>query len=147
MREISTGFVFSVIGAITGIIGLIISLIGMQKSRYDVVSEFLSQIEDSEFIKIRKYVYNEALEENDPKAASIVNFFHHWGLMVKKHYLPIWVFDGATGNGMLRLFEKVKPYIENNRKRNNDKEYAQYFEWLCGKVEKRKKRNKNNDER
>ncbi len=70
----------------------------------------------------------------DEKAAIIVNFFHHWGMLTKKRYLPMWVYRNATGNGACRLYECVKPYIEARRELNNDTTYGEYFEWLYLKL-------------
>ncbi|WP_435874070.1 DUF4760 domain-containing protein [Rossellomorea vietnamensis] len=66
----------------------------------------------------------------DTKAASeICAFFHFWGMMVNKGYLPLWIFKSASGPSVVRLFHLLKPYIEERRKTNNHY-YAIDFEYL-----------------
>lgn len=130
----------SIIGALTGTSGLIISLFSSRREKYQVVSEFLSELSDPKFIAAKKYVYtNEASDVEDEQVAIVVNFFHHWGLLAKKKYLPMWVFDGATGRGTCRLYERTQMYIAKRRKHNQDYLYAEYFEWLYKRIKRRKK--------
>ncbi len=131
------GTITGVIGTITGILGIVFSLLRARRDKYDAVSEFLTQIEDEKFISVKNYVYNHERNEwdvKDEQAAIIVNFFHHWGMLAKRKYLPMWVFKNATGIGACRLYESVKPYIEARRKFNNDNSYGEYFEWLYLKL-------------
>lgn len=126
-----------VTGFITGILGVIFSLYRSKRDVYDSVNEFLTQIESKEFISAKNYVYNHRdkdWDEKDENAAIIVNFFHHWGMLANKKYLPMWVFKNATGNGACRLYELLKPYIELRREINNDEYYGEYFEWLYFKL-------------
>ena len=137
-----TSETLSIIGTITGIVGmltgigsLIISVLNHQRARFLAVHEYLSAVESKEFIESKKYVYNTShFDNDDKKAALVVNFFHHWGMLAKRKYLPLWVFDGATGKGACRLYERVLPYIEARRKHNGDPSYAEYYVWLYKKI-------------
>lgn len=131
------GIITGIIGAITGILGMIFSLLRSRRDSYDTVNEFLTQIESKEFIEIKSYIYNhneDNWDAKDKNAAAIVNFFHHWGMLAKRGYLPLWVFESATGSGACRLYECVKPYIETRRQLNHDDTYGEYFEWLYLKL-------------
>ena len=134
--------IFGIISAIIAIISLFISIYTTKNSRYMVVDKYFECVESETFIKAKKHVYTtDELSVDDEQAAIIVNFFHHWGLLAKKKYLPMWVFDGATGKGMLRLYERTKSYIEARQKYNNDNTYGEYFLWLYNKVQKQMKNN------
>lgn len=134
----------SIIGGVTGVTGMIISFLGIRRNRYESIHEYLTQIDDKEFIETRRKVYSKDYNENcnisDEDAARVVNFFHHWGILAKKNYIPIWIFYGASGNGVCRLYEKTQPYIEARRKKDNDEQYGEYFGWLYKKLKKRKNR-------
>lgn len=137
--------VISIVSGITAIISVFISCFGIVHNRFLAVDKFLTKIEDHNFVDVKKYIYNHngPFDIDDEQAATIVNFFHHWGMLAKRHYLPMWVFDGATGRGMCRLYQKTKNYIDARRQYNNDSSYGEYFEWLNGVVERRLKRRRN----
>ena len=119
------------IGMITGIVGMVTGLKGIQHTKAVTIDKFFSALESKDFIKVKKIIYNKDVEDvSDEDAAVIVNFYHHWGLMVKKKYLPIWAFDGGTGDGVVRSYERVRKYIELRREHDNNKTYAIHFEWL-----------------
>lgn len=122
-------------------ISLLISILSIRHNKFITVNTFFEKIESNDFIAAKKYVYtNEVVDTENEEAATIVNFFHHWGLLVKRHYLPMWVFDKATGEGACRLYLKTKKYIDNRREFNLDQSYGEYFEWLYKKLKKREKK-------
>lgn len=133
----------SIIGMITGIIGMVISIFGVYENKSRIVHEFLNGMDDSEFIKARAAVYDkeigESIDLNDKDVAFVVNFFHHWGLLAKKHYLPLWVFDYGSGAGVIRLYEHSESFIKKRREIHKDNTYAFGFEWLYCKLKKRRK--------
>ena len=128
-----------IISGVTAIISILISCFGIIHNRFLAVDKFLTKVEEDDFIKVKKYIYNHSgdFDVEDEQAAIIVNFFHHWGMLAKKHYLPLWVFDGATGYGLCRLYNKTKKYIIARREINSDSTYGEYFEWLSETVERR----------
>ncbi len=131
--------ILSIVGAVAGISGFFIALLDHRRSCVYSVHEYLTKVESEEFIKAKQYVYNhDQFEVTDEYAAIIVNFFHHWGMLAKRKYLPMWVFDGATGNGAYRLYEKVYPYIQDRQKLNSDPQYGEYFTWLYLELKKRR---------
>lgn len=120
-----------VISIASALITLLLNLKTMHRNRYLAANEFLTKMEEKEFINARKHVYNEtSFDINDDQAALVVNFFHHWGLLTQKHYLPIWVFRGASGRGVCRLHGRLNGFIVNRRIYHDDDTYAEYFDLL-----------------
>ena len=65
---------------------------------------------------------------NNISFAKVCSHYHFYGLMLKKHYIPSWVFKSANGSAIIRCYEKAIHYIWLRRK--EDPYYAEYFEWL-----------------
>ncbi len=129
---------FNIISGFTSIISLTISIYGIIHNRFLAVNEYLTKVEDPRFIAAKRHVYNkDIIDTTDENAAIIVNFFHHWGMLAKKHYLPMWVFNGATGNGVCRLYERTEQYIQKRQEKNQDFTYGEYFKWLYKKIKKK----------
>lgn len=55
--------------------------------------------------------------------------------MVKKKYLPLWVFESSSGQAVIRLYEGLESMIMERREDNLM--YGEYFEWLYKKVKRR----------
>ncbi len=136
--------IFSLIGAVTGISGMILGFWGLIHSKNEAVNNYFSVMESKEFSNARRFVYNNdlSLEDEDASqnASYVVNFYHHWGLLVKKGYLPIWVFDSGSGAGTIRMYELTKCYIQEVRDKHHDCTYAEYFEWLYNEIKKRQEK-------
>lgn len=131
----------SIIGAVTGIVGAAIGIFGVFHNRFLAVHQYLEAVEAPDFIDAKAIIYN-----SDPRqiplesreAAIIVNFFHHWGLLAKKHYLPLWVFDSGSGAGAIRLYELTQEYIRKRQGHHKDSSYASNFKWLYNELQDRK---------
>lgn len=131
----------AVIGAITGILGAIISIISIQYNRFLAIHQYMETLETPGFIKARIYVHNidpDQIPLDSQEASQVVNFFHHWGLLTKKHYLSLWIFDSGSGAGVIRYYECTQKYIEKRRTIHNDSTYAKNFEWLYNKLKYRR---------
>lgn len=131
----------SVVGAVAGIVGSVISIFGVFHNRFLAVHQYLEAVESTDFMKAKAAIYNSdpgqiPLDSNE--AAQIVNFFHHWGLLARKHYLPMWVFDSGTGAGAIRLYELTQAYIMKRRDHHKDSTYGSDFEWLYNELQRRK---------
>ncbi len=130
--------IVSIISSVIALLSLVISAFGIVHNRYLAVNEFLTKIENADFIETRRYIYNNSnFPIDDKKVPEVVNFFHHWGMLVEKHYLPLWVFDEAAGNGAIRLYEHSKEYIYLRRKVDKDPYYGEGFERLVIKLRRR----------
>lgn len=103
--------IISIIGVITAVLSFILSCSGIIHNRYKAVDDYFTKMEDEKFIEARKHIYNiknDELRINDEQIAMVVNYFHHWGILAKKRYLPTWVFDDEGGNGVCRMYDKTK---------------------------------------
>ena len=132
----------SIVGILGAIIAFILSWQTIKTNKYKAVHDFLSIMENKEMVRARRYVYNynpgNNIKLDEEEINIVINFFQHWGLLAKEKYLPMWVFDTASGSGVVRLYDRAKPYIEEVRKYHDDKTYADKFEWLYNEVKKRK---------
>ena len=57
----------------------------------------------------------------------VASHYHFWGLMVKKGFLPKWIFQGEPGESALQLYDRLKPYID--KRRVDKKSYAENYSW------------------
>lgn len=126
----------SIIGAVTGIVGTAISVFGVVNNRFLAIRQYMDGVEAPEFIKARTAIRNiedsSQISLDNIEAAQLVNFLDHWGLLAKKHYLPLWVFDSGAGDGIIDYYKKVFEYIK--KRRVNHSTYASNFEWLYYKL-------------
>lgn len=58
--------------------------------------------------------------------------------MVKKKYLPIWVFEDSSGFAIVKLYRILSHYID--EKRVDNPYYAVHFQWLANKIERKYKK-------
>ena len=129
----------NIVAILSGISGILVGAASIRISNLGAVEEYFQQGDSREYTEARRRVYNlierkQKIDKDDVDVGIVVSFFHFWGLMVKKHYLPIWVFDSSSGYAVIRLFEGLSGLIEERRKDNP--KYAQYFEWLYKKIKK-----------
>ncbi len=71
-------------------------------------------------------------EEVLAAAAKIANFFQLWGLLQKKGFLPMWVFETASGYSVIKLYEAASDVFSHNRSTNPF--YALQFKDLCVRI-------------
>ncbi len=133
----------SVIAALSGIFALIISLLGINKYQkkqnyFLAVDRFLSDTQSETIMNAKNYIYSmkdkpEEIDISDNNAALVANHLHHWGLLAKRGYLPLWVFYDGSGGGVVRLYTILENYIEKRRAANEDETLFMGFEWLYSK--------------
>jgi len=157
--------IVSLVAIISGVSGVVIGLSSLRSAQLDSIRDYFSSGDSKEYSYARSiiYRYGEHIENNGVnvyskdfkmkhydiqgndveltkldviKAVSFVsNFFHQWGLLAKNRYLPIWVFESASGVAVYRLFEYSREIIDEYRKTKNPF-YAENFEWLYNKIKK-----------
>lgn len=138
MNNTNISIIISVITSIAALITSIVGIIGTKNYRSQAVFQFFKEIEDEKFIAIRKEAYQQAITQpKDERASYVINFFHKWGHMTRLHYLPLKVFNSASGIAVIRLYNLLRPYILENRKYN--KLYAENFEWLYNQIRRKYK--------
>ena len=73
------------------------------------------------------------------EAADIqLNFFQMWGLLQSKGFLPMWVFETASGYSILKLGEATMDIIKEHARTNPF--YAGQFVELCKRIAKANKK-------
>lgn len=138
----STGLqiIVNIVAIVSGASGVIIGLSGFKISSLDAVKEYFQQGDAERFIEARHNIYslfegNKAIEFENKDASIVCSFFHFWGLMVRKKYLPIWVFESASGIAIIRLYDILNDFIVEHR--NSNPFYAEHFEWLVNSVKRK----------
>ena len=143
----------NIVSILSGTAAILIGIATIKTSRLNAVKEYFQQGDKKEFVQARGKIYRIA-EENeeadketiiakfkiiDNDIAIVISFFHFWGLMVKKGYLPMWVFEGSSGIKAVKLYRILKVYIDNKRKSTKNEKYAEEFEWLVKEIGRRYK--------
>ena len=132
--------IFSLIGAIAGLSGLVFGVIGLIRNRMAAVTSYLEYTREPDFIEARSIVwdlssYDAAGIERDrnkaTKIETVINTYNMTGLLVRHHQLPKWFFwETAAGDTVVQFYEKLEPYILYLRKKNGVGTYANQFEYL-----------------
>lgn len=136
--QLSDIVAYVAIGAgIAGILTFLISALPARKlAKLQAVIQYFQQGDTKEFSECRHRVYEANKGNIDPTdAAYLCSFFHFWGLMVRRGLLPIWVFDGVSGERVVQLYQKLSEFIEDTRK--DAPRYAEHFQWLSQKIVKK----------
>ena len=66
-------------------------------------------------------------------ASRIADFFQMWGLLQYKGFLPIWVFETASGYSIIKMYEAIDDIMRANRRSNPF--YGGHFRDLCLRIE------------
>lgn len=142
--------IFGIFGGITGLIGLIISILSYNHNKIEALNLYFIQARDSFLMEGKKIIYDLPKEQiidtkykNDilERVSHVINFYHHWGLMVRRKQLPFWIFydnrSGITSSGIavIRTYNRLKPTIKSFRYKNS--KYAENYEWLYNKLIKK----------
>ena len=112
-KETKIKDVVNIVAILSGISGVLIGVASIRISNMEAVKEYFQQGDSLENVAARKEIYckinnNIKIDKNDVAAGSIISFFHFWGIMVKKKYLPLWVFESASGYAVIRLYEGLQ---------------------------------------
>ena len=138
--KINVKDIVNIVAILSGISGILVGAASIRISNLGAVKEYFQQGDSKEYTDARRRLYNkivgmQKISKDDIDAAIVVSFFHFWGMMVKKHYLPVCVFESASGYAVIRLYEGISEMIGERRKDNP--QYAEYFEWLYKKMKKK----------
>ncbi|MEI6579864.1 MAG: hypothetical protein WCN92_10450 [Eubacteriales bacterium] len=129
--------VLGLIGTVTGILGFAIGFISIRFRKYDILSDYFSEIGSKELIESRKKIYNSEGEDLtfDIDASLIINFYDRCGFLVFRHYLSFKTFNSYSGFSVVKLYEILLPVLNERRKDNPG--YARYFKSLYEKIKKK----------
>jgi len=89
-----------IVGAVTGIAGIIISLFAFYHNRIEAVNAFYSNDRDAQFITARRIVHtlpdkynpSEVQKEFGDSIAFLILSYDQAGILVKKKQLHFWIF-------------------------------------------------------
>lgn len=91
--------IFGIAGMVTGIAGFIISALAYNHNKIEALNLYFIQARDPLLMEGKKIIYHlpneqsiDISDENDIPISHVINFYHHWGLMVKRKQLPFWIF-------------------------------------------------------
>lgn len=146
------GIIVGIASIIIGIVGLIISILNFRRNRLEVLNQYFSYAREKEIVYGKRLIYNSSSQEIEdmkkdfPKrvpdtVVEVINFYHHWGYMIKLRDLPLTLFydrkTGITASGIavIRTFDILSPIIGCYRKKNS--KYAEYYEYLYNKINKK----------
>lgn len=125
----------------TGLTGVVLSFSSMKVAKFDAIREYFQQGDTPQMIKNRSKIYDmemEGIEIDQTAAAEVCSLYHFWGMMVSKGYLPLWIFKSSSGYSVIKLFCLLEPHIF-ERRAITSKHYAEGFEQLAKKIEKKYK--------
>lgn len=140
---------------LVGIAGIILAYAQFKRSKQEVILKFFEQGDSKKQKDLRRDVHHmtkEQVEEYverykrgeqdvDIIFTEIISFYDTWGKLTLLKYLPIKAFEGMSGFILMRIYEKVEPYIIERRKKEYMEApnisnccYAYYFEELYKKI-------------
>jgi len=131
-----------IIGAATGIMGIIISVLSYSHNRIEAVNAFFENDRAQRVLDARQVVHNlpsgydpkQLQKEHGNEVAVLIVSYNHAAILVRKRQLPFWIFkDQSQGFAVMKFYNILRPYIEMNRQ-NNNPAYATQFEYLYDRV-------------
>ena len=140
------GIIISIIGALTGLLAMLFSIMSFFHNRMVAVTSYLEITREPDFIVAKRFVWelstydSKTIDEDSDKAYKIENILSTYnmiGLLVRKHQLPKWFFkETSTGDSVIQFYEKLEPYINYQRKKHGMETYANQFEYLYKLIKK-----------
>ena len=132
------GALLGTFGGVAGIISIFEIHMNFRNNRFHAIDEYLKGFEEPGFTAARAAAFKyKGMWNIDKDMATVVNYYHHWGILAKKHFLPLSVFKEGSSESVIRLYEKTEAYIKERREKG-DKTYASGFTWLYITLKKNK---------
>ena len=134
---------FSIIGAVTGIVGMLAGLAAWFRYRMDAVVSYFDYDKNPEYIEARRAVHEmekgvDIDSELGGKIAMVILTFNTNALLVRKWLLPYWVFSNTPAMyACINFYEKLEQYII--LRREDNPLYANEFEWLYKEILRKNK--------
>ncbi len=121
-------------GVFAGLFGTLQWLVGVTRERersiWEAIQTYYTESDSSEFRKYRHSIRDGTASEEDK--AAFVNFYEKWGRLVRSGYLPLYIFDGASGISIVGLFDQLGDFVRKQKERNPC--YADSYDWLVRKI-------------
>ncbi|WP_133118812.1 DUF4760 domain-containing protein [Chryseomicrobium excrementi] len=135
-NKVNLNLIVGMAAIASGVSGVIMSFSSKRTALFEAVREYYQTGDTPEMIDNRNKIYaagNGEIELDIKAASEICSFFNFWGMMVRKKFLPIWVFKSASGPSIVRLYIILEDFITERRKTNNEY-YALEFEYLIKRI-------------
>jgi len=132
-----------IIGAVTGLLGIIISLLSYSHNRIEAVNAYFENDRAQSFIDARRIVHNlpntydpiQLQKDHGSEIAVLIISYQQAAILVRKRQLPFWIFkEQASGFAVTKLFDKLRPYIE--MRRQDNPAFAKQYEWLYNRIKR-----------
>jgi len=127
-RSVTAGLFAGLFGALQWLVGIARE---RERSAWEAIQAYYTEGDTAAFRGYRKAI-REGTASDEDKAA-FVNFYEKWGWLVRFGYLPLDIFDGASGVSIVSLFGKLTDFIDKQNSRNP--RYAQSYQWLVHQIQ------------
>jgi hypothetical protein len=119
--------------------------------RGETIRQCFEYFRNEDFIKAREYVqkdlpighnvdYAKINSEDKFKILLVISTMQQWGILVRKHYLPLSLFiNSDEGNKVYNCYEVLKDYIlyrKSDKTSAKNDYYADDFRWLYKRIAK-----------
>lgn len=108
-----------------------------------IIMKYGKSIYDDDFDEWAKEIDDPVIKKTSKSdildAAGIqINFFQMWGLLQNKGFLPMWVFETASGYSIIKLHQSIEEILLERRETNPY--YGCQFTDLCKRIIKKNKK-------
>jgi hypothetical protein len=118
-----------------------------ERVNWEAIRDYYDEGDDESLIRARKWIHHDkrnlttedlkqnGLQNREDAVSKVVNFWEKWGRLVERGYLPLWIFDGPSGDGTTIMLRFLADDI---KKRRNDhfgnRSYGRSFVWLVTRI-------------
>ncbi|HEV8069760.1 MAG TPA: hypothetical protein VGP76_18615 [Planctomycetaceae bacterium] len=127
-RSLTAGIFAGLVGALQWLVGITRE---RERSTWEAIRTYYTEGDTPEFRRYRQAI-REGTASDEDKAA-FLNFYEKWGWLVRFGYLPLDIFDGASGVSIVSVFDNLGDFIS-KRKEHNPR-YAQSCRWLVDHIQ------------
>jgi len=121
---------FEIVTALLSATAIIISLFSLAHHRIEAINAYFENDRSKAMLNARKIAHNletgydpvEIMNKYGNEIAYIIISYSQAAVLVKKRQLPFWIFSkqGPSGYAVIRMWEKLEPYIDMRRKGYED---------------------------
>jgi len=132
---------FGIIGAISGITGIVVSIVAFYHNQMEAVNAYYVNDRDERYIEARRIVHHlpenyspkKILDEHGSKLAYLVLSYDQAGTLLQNRQLPFWLFNTSSGYAAVQFYNILLPYIE-WRRDNGTPLYGQQYKYLVKRI-------------
>ena len=120
---------------VSGGCALVFGILSYRMNKRETIKEYLTDDISTKIVEARTNIYKNdngkpiKNKQLNKSFAIVCSHYNYYGLLLKKHYIPLWVFRGSNATAVTRCYKICENYIEKRRSEGNV-DYAHYFEEL-----------------